>query len=83
MIRKRSGNRRKASVCQGGKNLKKIAFVLLVIVLMLVGTSCVHHYPYEPDYWFQAIGDDGEYVLTADVERLRNGEGGRRQPDLP
>ena len=45
------------------------------VVFVLVGTSCVHHYPYEPDYWFQAIGDDGEYVLTADVERLRNGEG--------
>ena len=47
----------------------------MVVVFVLVGTSCVHHYPYEPDYWFQAIGDDGEYVLTADVERLRNGEG--------
>ena len=55
--------------------MKKIAFVLLVIVLMLVGTSCVHHYPYEPEYWFQALGDDGEYVLTADVSRLQNGEG--------
>lgn len=42
---------------------------------MLVGTSCVHHYPYEPEYWFQALGDDGEYVLTADVSRLQNGEG--------
>ena len=40
-----------------------------------MGTSCVHHYPYEPDYWFQALGEDGEYVLTADVERLKNGEG--------
>ena len=47
----------------------------MVVVFVLVGTFCVHHYPYEPDYWFQAIGDDGEYVLTADVERLRNGEG--------
>ena len=47
----------------------------MVVVFVLVGTSCVHHYPYEPDYWFQAIGDDGEYVLTADVEKLRNGEG--------
>lgn len=47
----------------------------MVVVFVLVGTSCVHHYPYEPDYWFQAIGDDGEYVLTADLERLRNGEG--------
>ena len=47
----------------------------MVVVFVLVGTSCVHHYPYEPDYWFQAIGEDGEYVLTADVERLRNGEG--------
>ena len=55
--------------------MKKIAFVLLVIVLMLVGTSCVHHYPYEPEYWFQALGEDGEYVLTADVTRLQNGEG--------
>ena len=55
--------------------MKKIAFVLLVIVLMLVGTSCVHHYPYEPEYWFQALGDDGEYVLTADVSRLQSGEG--------
>ena len=55
--------------------MKKIAFVLLVIVLMLVGTSCVHHYPYEPEYWFQALGDNGEYVLTADVSRLQNGEG--------
>ena len=55
--------------------MKKSILSLLVVVFMLVGTSCVHHYPYEPDYWFQAIGDDGEYVLTADVERLRNGEG--------
>ena len=55
--------------------MKKIAFVLLVIIIMLVGTSCVHHYPYEPEYWFQALGEDGEYVLTADVTRLQNGEG--------
>lgn len=55
--------------------MKKIAFVLLVIIVMLVGTSCVHHYPYEPEYWFQALGEDGEYVLTADVTRLKNGEG--------
>lgn len=55
--------------------MKKSILSLLVVVFVLVGTSCVHHYPYEPDYWFQAIGDDGEYVLTADVERLRNGEG--------
>ncbi|MDD6841152.1 MAG: hypothetical protein PUD65_07585 [Spirochaetales bacterium] len=55
--------------------MKKIAFVLLVIIVMLVGTSCVHHYPYEPEYWFQALGEDGEYVLTADVKRLQNGEG--------
>ena len=55
--------------------MKKIAFVLLVIIVMLVGTSCVHHYPYEPEYWFQALGEDGEYVLTADVTRLQNGEG--------
>ena len=55
--------------------MKKIAFVLLVIIVMLVGTSCVHHYPYEPEYWFQALGEDGEYVLTADVKRLQNSEG--------
>ena len=55
--------------------MKKITFVLLVIIVMLVGTSCVHHYPYEPEYWFQALGEDGEYVLTADVKRLQNGEG--------
>lgn len=54
--------------------MKKSIFVL-VLLIVLVGTSCVHHYPYEPDYWFQALGDDGEYVLTADVERLQNGEG--------
>lgn len=56
--------------------MKKSILSLLVVVFVLVGTSCVHHYPYEPDYWFQALGNEGEYVLTADVERLKNGEGG-------
>lgn len=47
----------------------------MVVFILLVGISCTHHYPYEPEYWFQAIGDEGEYVLTADVERMRKGEG--------
>ena len=55
--------------------MKNIAVVLCIVLVMLVGTSCVHHYPYEPDYWFQALGSEGEYVLTANVERLKNGEG--------
>ena len=55
--------------------MKKSILSLLVVVFVLVGTSCVHHYPYEPEYWFQALGEDGEYVLTADVTRLQNGEG--------
>ena len=56
--------------------MKKSVFALIVVLVIMVGTSCVHHYPYEPDYWFQALGNEGEYVLTADVERLKNGEGG-------
>ena len=56
--------------------MKKSVFALIVVLVIMVGTSCVHHYPYEPDYWFQSLGDAGEYVLTADVERLKNGEGG-------
>ena len=56
--------------------MKKISLSIVIsLFLLLVGISCTHHYPYEPEYWFQAIGEEGEYVLTADVERMRNGEG--------
>lgn len=55
--------------------MKKIAFLSSLVLLLLVGTSCVHRAPYEPEYWFQALGEEGEYVLTADVERITKGEG--------
>lgn len=61
--------------------MKKVFPVLLVLVAFLA-LSCSHiHSPYQEEYFFQALGENGELVLTADVEKLRGGELGTLLPE--
>lgn len=46
--------------------------VLLAFVAALMITGCVHHSPFLSEYYFQAMGDDGELVMTLDAEALKN-----------
>lgn len=52
--------------------MKKLLFLLLSIISL---TGCVHHSPFTEEYLFQAMGADGEIVLTADVNALKQKEG--------
>lgn len=51
--------------------------VLLPLLMTVVLTGCVHHSPFEEDYYFQAMGRDSEIVVTADTTRLKSA-----MPDL-
>ncbi len=51
--------------------LKRILFVLLITLLL---SSCVHHSPFREEYYFQALGREGEVVVTADGESIRRGD---------
>lgn len=46
--------------------------VLLAFAAALMITGCVHHSPFLSEYYFQAMGDDGELVMTLDAEALKN-----------
>lgn len=46
--------------------------VLLAFAAALMFTGCVHHSPFLSEYYFQAMGDDGELVMTLDAEALKN-----------
>lgn len=54
--------------------MKKLLPVTLLVVLLLTG--CVHHSPFTEEYLFQAMGADGEIVVTADVAALKSQDGG-------
>ena len=56
--------------------MKKYLIPLLALSVIFFVTSCASRTPFQGEYWFQALGEEGELVLTADVERLRKGEGG-------
>lgn len=46
--------------------------VLLAFAAALMITGCVHHSPFLSEYYFQAMGYDGELVMTVDAEALKN-----------
>ncbi len=48
--------------------------VFLVLVSILLVTSCAHRTPFVSEYFYQALGEEGEIVLTGDMERIKNGE---------
>lgn len=45
--------------------------VLLAFAAALMITGCVHHSPFLSEYYFQAMGDDGELVMTVDADALK------------
>ena len=47
--------------------------LLLPLILLVLLTGCVHNSPFtgSGEYFFQAMGKDGEIVVTADTERLK------------
>ncbi|MCR5731935.1 MAG: hypothetical protein K6G51_03215 [Sphaerochaetaceae bacterium] len=51
--------------------MKKVLLYCSVVLFLL--TSCVHHSPYKEEYFFQAMGEDSEIVITADATRLKEG----------
>ena len=48
------------------RKIKTICAVSLVSLLFL--TSCVHHTPFVQEHYFEAMGDEGEVVMTFSVE---------------
>ena len=44
---------------------------LAVIASVLILSGCVHHSPFLSEYYFQAMGDDGELVMTMDASSLK------------
>ncbi len=48
--------------------------VFLVLISVLLVTSCAHRTPFVSEYFYQALGEEGEIVLTGDMERIKNGE---------
>ncbi len=52
--------------------MKKILFPALLFVILLTG--CVHRTPFTTEYFYQALGEKGEIVMTADMERIKSGE---------
>lgn len=49
--------------------MRKIALSLLVLTLLITG--CVHKSPFVEEYYFQAMGEDSEIVITADVVKAK------------
>ncbi len=47
---------------------------LLPVLFLVLLTGCVHHTPFTTEYFYQALGEKGEIVVTADTERIKDGE---------
>ncbi len=52
--------------------MKRIPFLYLFVLFLL--SSCVHHTPFVEEYYFQALGEESEIVITCDAERIKEGE---------
>ncbi len=52
--------------------MKKV-YLLLVSILILL-SSCVHKTPFVDEYYYQALGESGEIVVTTDVEKIKEGD---------
>ncbi len=48
--------------------MRKIALLLLVLIVF---TGCVHKSPFVEEYYFQAMGEPSEIVITADVNKAK------------
>ncbi len=48
--------------------MKRLVFPILIISVLF--SSCVHHSPFEEEYYFQAMGESSELVVTTDVNKL-------------
>ncbi|MBQ0070490.1 MAG: hypothetical protein KBS81_01315, partial [Spirochaetales bacterium] len=60
--------------------MKKAFPILFASVLLFV--SCLHtRSPFQEEYYFQALGEEGEFVVTADLEKMRKGELGTLLPE--
>lgn len=53
--------------------MKKNYLPLLLLTIFIL-SSCVHKTPFVDEYYFQALGEEGEIVVTADVTRIKEGE---------
>lgn len=52
--------------------MKRVLLPSLFILLLF--SSCVHHSPFVEEYYFQALGEKGEIVVTCDAEKIKSGE---------
>lgn len=50
--------------------MKKRILLYCVIVLLIL-TSCTHTHEFKDGYYFQAMGDDSEIVVTVDTQKAR------------
>jgi len=41
----------------------------VVMAVLLMSVSCVHHSPFRDGYYYDALGDPGEVVVTVDAQR--------------
>ncbi len=48
--------------------------ILPFVFISLLLSSCVHHSPFREEYYFQALGREGEVVVTADGESIKKGD---------
>ena len=47
--------------------------LLPILILMLVLTSCMHQSPFRSEYYFQAMGREGDIVITVNDSSLLSG----------
>ncbi len=52
--------------------MKRVLLSSLFILLLF--SSCVHHTPFVEEYYFQALGEKSEIVVTCDAEKIKSGE---------
>lgn len=50
------------------KHVSPARAILLLGSVLLILTGCVHRVPYEQEYYFQAMGDPAEVVVTVDMQ---------------
>lgn len=48
--------------------MRRLVFIAITVVLL---AGCVHHTPFKDEYYFQALGEDGSVVATADLDKVR------------
>lgn len=51
--------------------MRKLTLPLSLFIVLLSLVSCAHKSPIKEGYYFQALGEEGDIVVTFDVERAR------------